>query len=138
MLVSNIMKAALAHCYEEADRDALTRNLTAPLVNLAIAELTDAENAYRMNYPYNPEDPVQLVTEPVVITKPEDDVPYDYHITSILMPLWLAWKVFEGLDAENRAQQYRVLYEQKKAEIVPIVWEQMRDMNGRCCCHHEP
>lgn len=138
MLVSNIMQAALAHCYEEADRDALTRNLTAPLVNLAIAELTDAENAYRLNYPYDPDNPVQLVTAPVTITKPEDDVPYDYHITSILMPLWIAWKVFEGLDEESRAQQYRALYEQKKAEIVPVVFEQMRDMNGRCCCRHEP
>lgn len=136
MLVSDIMQAALAHCYEEADKDILTRNLTVTLVNLGIAELTDAENMYRRNDPAFVEDDtaspaaarvVHALTEPVTVSKPEDNVPYDWHITRILLPLWLAWKVYEGLDEPNRADAYRAMYEQRRAEIVPAVWAQMED-----------
>lgn len=129
------MEAALAHCYEEADKDILTRNLTIPLVNLGIAELTDAENAYRANDPnYEitsesvPAARVVLpLKEPIVVNETSDDVPYDWHITSILLPLWLAWKVFEGLDDPNRADTYRMYFEQRKAQLVPIVWAQAED-----------
>ena len=72
------------------------------------------------------------------VEKPEDDVPYDYHITTILLPLWLAWKVFEGLDDPNRAEIYRARYEQMKASLVPVVWKADRDRNMRWiedCCH---
>lgn len=133
MLVSKIMTAALAHTYEEPDIDnILTRNLTVPLINLGIAELTAAENAYRVNKG------VEELTEPVTVEKPEDDVQYDYHITTILLPLWLAWKIFEGLDDTQRAESYRILFEQRKADLVPVVWNEMQDFNNGCtgwCCH---
>jgi hypothetical protein len=44
-----------------------------------------------------------------------------------LLPLWLAWKVFEGLDDPNRADTYRMYFEQRKAQLVPIVWAQAED-----------
>ena len=137
MLVSDIMQLALAHTFEEADKDTLTRNLTIPLINLGIAELTEAENNYRMNDPNYEENAasasleaskvVHALTQPVTVSKPEDNVPYDWHITRILLPLWLAWKVYEGLDEPNRADTYRMLYEQRRAELVPVVWQPMTD-----------
>lgn len=131
MTGKQIMTAALAHCFEERDKDVLTRNLAVPLINLGIAELTNAENMYRASSIEAGND-VTLLTEPVVLEKPEDDVPYDYHITSILLPLWLAWKVFEGLEDE-KALQYRQLYEARLQELVPAVFEQMHDRNGFEC-----
>lgn len=133
MTGDKIFKAALAHAYQESDRDALTRNLTTDLLNLGIAEMTDAENQYRRNDPlfmHDDNDMVTLVSYPAFVTKPEDDVPYDYHITTILLPLWLAWKVFEGLDDDGRAQYYRSLYEQRRADLIPATFEMMHDHNG--------
>lgn len=140
MKAQDIITAALAHTYEENEKDALDRNLSIPLINLGLAELTEAENFFRINDPaYDPSASaadiaagraVTTLKEPVRVTKPEDNVPYDYHITMILLPLWLAWKVFEGLDDINRAQSYRALYEQKVNEIVPAVWDMCEDRNG--------
>lgn len=140
MKAQDIITAALAHTYEEAEKDALDRNLSIPLINLGLAELTDAENLFRMNDPaYDPSASaadiaagraVTTLKEPVSVTKPEDNVPYDYHITTILLPLWLAWKVFEGLDDINRSQYYRGLYEQKRADLIPATFEMMHDYNG--------
>ena len=124
MIVTKIMTAAFAHTMEEPDHDTLTRNLTPALVNLGIAELTDDENAYRFY-----DDTKEELTEPVTVEKPEDDVPYDYHITGILLPLWLAWKIFEGLDDDNRAMNYRSLFEQARAKYVPVVHREMTDYN---------
>jgi hypothetical protein len=140
MKAQDIITAALAHTYEEAEKDALDRNLSIPLINLGLAELTDAENLFRVNDPaYDPSASaadisagraVTTLKEPVSVTKPEDNVPYDYHITTILLPLWLAWKVFEGLDDINRSQYYRGLYEQKRADLIPATFEMMHDYNG--------
>ena len=140
MKAQDIITAALAHTYEEAEKDALDRNLSIPLINLGLAELTDAENLFRMNDPaYDPSASaadistgraVTTLKEPVRVTKLEDNVPYDYHITTILLPLWLAWKVFEGLDDINRSQYYRGLYEQKRADLIPATFEMMHDYNG--------
>lgn len=115
-----ILQAALAHAYEQSDKDALDRNLSVQLLNLGIAELTDAENAFRANYLGNSAKP--QLTEPVTVTSPDDDVPYDYHITSILLPLWLCWKVFEGMDDPSRGMTYREMYETELAKRVPAVW----------------
>ena len=138
MTGEKIFKAAEAHAYKESDRDVITRNLTVPLLNLGIAELTAAENAYRRNDPLymrpprDLDDPnsVTLITYPAFVTKPEDDVPYCYEITTVLLPLWLCWKIFEGLDDDARAQYYRSLFEQTRDERVPVVFEQMHDRNG--------
>lgn len=126
-----IMNYALALCYELPNSDVLTRNLTVPLLNLGIAELTSAENAFRANQ-INNTSVVELLTEPVAIEKPEDDVPYNYNITTILLPLWLAWHVLEGLE-EAKATEYHALYETRKSELVPAVWKDMEDHNGFDC-----
>ena len=129
MKAQDIITAALAHTYEEAEKDALDRNLSIPLINLGLAELTEAENFFRMNDPaYDPSASAADIA--VSVKKPEDNVPYDYHITTILLPLWLCWKIFEGLDDITRAQSYRALYEQKVNEIVPVVWDMCEDRNG--------
>ena len=128
MQVTKIMTAALAHTYEEPDVDILTTKLTISLLNLGIAELTDAENHYRAN-----DDTKELLTEPVVVEDTSDDVPYDYHITTILLPLWLAWKIFEGIDDTVRADKYYQLYLQRRTELVPIEWQQMTDRTWGCC-----
>lgn len=132
MTARNIMKAALAHCYEEADKDILTKNLTLSLINLGVAELTDAENAIRANdcHPVAPLSRANFpVTEPPVMESLNDNVPYDYKITTILLPLWLAWKVYEGLEEYDQAAQYRQLYEVRRSELIPAVFEQMCDRN---------
>ena len=118
MLISNIITAALAHATEEVDKDKLFRNIEIPLVNLGIAELTDAENAFRaLKSDCTPLD------MPVFVARPEDDLPYDWHITTILLPLWLCWKVFESLDDPNRGMAYRTLYDSKYQALVPAEWD---------------
>lgn len=133
MLVTKIMTAAFAHTMEEPDHDIVTRNLTVPLVNMGVAELTHAENVFRTQRAQDGET-TTLLTEPVTVEKPEDDVPYDYHITTILLPLWLAWKIFEGLDDDARANNYRALYDEAYDRWVPALWEQMEDHNGVWGC----
>ena len=65
-----ILQAAMAHAYEPYDKDALDRNLSVPLLNLGIAELTDAENAFRANCLEDNAKP--QLTEPVTVTSPDD------------------------------------------------------------------
>lgn len=118
MLISKIITDALAHATEETDKDILFRNIEISLVNLGIAELTDAENAFRAN-----KDAATELDGPVFVGRPEDDLPYDWHVTSILLPLWLAWKAFESLDEPSRGMGYRTLFEAAYQRYVPAVWD---------------
>lgn len=118
MIVSKIITAALAHAAEEPDKDILFRNIEIPLINLGISELTDAENAFRAN-----KDFTRPLSEPWYVDRPEDDLPYDWHITTMLLPLWLCWKIFESIDEPSRGEAYRVLYESKYNAVVPAVWD---------------
>lgn len=123
MIASKIIQAALALIGEEPDRDILTRNISVTLINTGLAELMDAENMFREN------DEMELLTEPVTISKPEDNVPYDFHITSIILPYWLAWHFWAARDDTSRAESFHVLYDQAVQKWVPAVWVPMTDNN---------
>ena len=118
MTVQNIITAALAYAYEEPDKDVITRNIEIPLINLGIAELTDAENAFRANKEHT----TQLAL-PIRVARPEDDVPYDYHITDILLPLWLCNRIFEGMDDHFKAEYYRSVYIDMYHRTIPAEWD---------------
>lgn len=108
-----ILGFAQAHAGEEPDRDTLERILSTAHINLGLAEMLDYENAWRY-YSGKPE-----LEEPVFISDLDEEVPCDFHITQVLLPLWLCWKIFEVLDDDTRAQTYRVQYEERRNAIVP-------------------
>ena len=129
----DIFNCALAHCYEQ-DRDALTKDLSVALINVGLSELTEAENKFRKHQALAEGTEYLKLREPVFINELDDPVDYCYQVTTTLLPLWLAWKVFEGMD-DNRADSYRMLYERKFAEIVPhpAEWETPKfDAWGNC------
>lgn len=114
----NILNLALALASEEPERDILNRNLSVAHINLGLAEMHDYENAWR----YYSERP--KLNEPVFISDLDDTVDYDFHITTILLPLWLCGKIFDGLDDEERGQYYRTRYEERRNAIVPAIFEE--------------
>lgn len=119
MKAEKIFQLATAHIMEDAG-DPLNKRLTIPLLQMGIAELTYAENAFRYGEK-------ELISEPASISSLDDDIPYDWNITSILLPLWLAWKFYEGNDDFERATYYKSVFETKRGEIVPATLIDMED-----------
>lgn len=105
MTVHDVITLAMGNEYEDKQNDPDAARFSIDVINMLLADAYEAEQYYREIHRMSP------LTEIPLVEQMSDEIPYNEGLARIAFVYGVEWKYCEQNLEEDKAVQYRTLYE---------------------------